>query len=366
MSSAFAPAVSSSRTAVAPVTPPAARPGAGRFLLGAWPDFVLLGPGFTLAISVLLGTLAATGHLAVASTVAFALTLMFVGPHYAATYRRAFASRAILRAHPLVTMVAPALLFAWAVAAVRWPRTAGLAFFATYVVWAGYHYSGQSLGLAMLYPLRQGARLSPPEKRLVAFPLYLSWIVSLVGLFRVGVAARNPAYELTRAAIAASSLPAWVLGAGGLAIAGSLLSVAVLAARRRRAGTPLPRAVWAVVTTQLLWFGIGLVNPFFNVALVPIFHGAQYLGITGWHQTRGRSPAFFAIYVVTVLALGLLINPGFAAVGRAWGGEGPVVAAAVLAFLNLHHFLMDGRIWRLRERKVAESFAVAPATGRGS
>ena len=363
MSSAYvqaaAPAVSSAVPAAAPARP-------GRFLLGAWADFVVLGPGFTLAGSALLAGLAIAGQLAVASTIAFALTLMFVGPHYAATYRRAFASPAILRAHPFVTLVAPAVLLGWAVAAVHWPRTAGLAFFALYVAWSGYHYSGQSLGLAMLYPLRQGARLAPHEKRLVAFPLYLSWLVSLVGLFRVGAAARNPAYELTRAALASSPLPAWVLGAGALAIAASLSSVAMLAVRRRRAGMPLPRAVWAVVVTQLLWFGIGLWNPFFNVVLVPIFHGAQYLAITSWHQARGRSPAVFALYVVTVLALGLVINPGFAALGRAWGGSGPVVAAAVVAFLNLHHFLMDGRIWRLRERKVAESFAVAPATGRPS
>lgn len=349
--------------AVAPAATPAVRP-TGRYLLGAWADFAVLGPGFTLGGSALLAALAAAGHLAVASTIAFALTLMFVGPHYAATYRRAFASAAILRAHPVVTVVAPLGLLAWAVAAVRWPHTAGLAFFATYVAWAGYHYSGQSLGLAMLYPLRQGARLQPREKRLVAFPLYLSWLISLLGLLRVGVAARNPAYELTRAALASSPLPSWVLGAGALAIAGSLSSVGLLAARRRRAGTPLPRQVWAVVATQLLWFGIGLWNPFFNVVLVPVFHGAQYLAITSWHQTRGRSPAFFALYLLTVLVLGLLINPGFAALGRAWGGEGPVVAAAVVAFLNLHHFLMDGRIWRLRERKVAESFAVAPAAGR--
>jgi len=342
-------------------------------MLGAWADFAVLGPGFTLGGSALLAGLALAGHFAAVSSIAFALTLMFVGPHYAATYRRAFASPAILRAHPFVTVAAPGALLAWAVAAVHWPRTVGLAFFATYVAWSGYHYSGQSLGLAMLYPLRQGARLAPREKRLLAYPLYLSWLVSLLGLLRVGVAARNPAYELTRAALASSRLPSsslsWLLGAGSAAIAGTLASVAVLAARRRRAGTPLPGAVWAVVTTQLLWFGIGLWNPFFNVVLVPIFHGAQYLAITSWHQTRGRSPAIFALYVLTVLALGLLINPGFAALGRAWGGEGPVVAAAVVAFLNLHHFLMDGRIWRLRERKLADSFAVSPergGSGKGS
>jgi hypothetical protein len=358
---AIAPSAQIARLAPPAVTSPG--PGSRRFLLGGWADLLMVGPGFTLVTSLALGALGATGHVEMATTIAFGLTLMFVGPHYAATYRRAFASRAILRAHPIVTLVVPALLLVWAAAAIRWPRPIGLAFFATYVVWSGYHYSGQSLGLAMLYPLRQGARLSPSEKRLVAFPLYLSWIVSIVGLFRAGAAARNPAYQLTRAALAGLTLPPLVRLAGVLLMIASLGSVAVLAARRRRAGIPLPGAVWAVILTQLTWFGIGLWNPFFNVVLVPIFHGAQYLSITSWHQARGRGAAFFGIYAATVLSLGLLVNPGLQALGRALAGGGPVVAAAVLSFVNLHHFLMDGRIWRLRERKVAESFAAAAAPG---
>jgi hypothetical protein len=27
----------------------------------------------------------------------------------------------------------------------------------------------------------------------------------------------------------------------------------------------------------------------------------------------------------------------------------------VISFINLHHFLLDGRIWRLRERPVVQS-----------
>jgi hypothetical protein len=100
------------------------------------------------------------------------------------------------------------------------------------------------------------------------------------------------------------------------------------------------------------------------VVLVPIFHGAQYLALTGWHQTRGRAAPVFALYAGTVLLLGLAVNPGLFALGRALGGSGPIVAAAVLSFINLHHFLMDGRIWRLRERRVADSFAAAAPGGR--
>src|SRR5688500_14871076 len=82
-----------------------ARPGL--HLLGPVPDFIVLGPGFTLLVSGVLGALAALGQMERAASLAFALTLLFVGPHYAATYRRAFASREILRAHPIVTLVLP-------------------------------------------------------------------------------------------------------------------------------------------------------------------------------------------------------------------------------------------------------------------
>ena len=182
-------------------------------------------------------------------------------------------------------------------------------------------------------------------------------MLSLLGLFRLEVAARNPAYELTRQALFRLPLPAWVLAVAAAAVASSLSTVALLAYRRRRRGTPLPRAVWSVVLAQVAWFSLGLWNPFFNIVLVPIFHGAQYLSITSWHQTRGRSGAVFAGYALTVLVLGLVINPGLMMVAGHVRGEVAVVAAAVLSFVNLHHFLMDGRIWRLRDRRVAASFA---------
>lgn len=349
------------------------------YLLGAAPDFFLLGPGLTVVVSAVLGGLVLVDRLELATSLAFALTLLFVGPHYAATYRRAFASKEILRAHPIVTLVMPVLLAISAAAAVKWPASVGLVFFATYVVWSGYHYSGQSLGLAMLYPLRQGARLTPSEKRLVALPLYASWLLSLLGLFRLEVALRNPAYELTREALFRAPLPGWALAVAAAAVALSLSSVALLAHRRRRRGTPLPGSVWSVVLTQVAWFSLGLWNPFFNVVLVPIFHGAQYLAITSWHQTRGRTAAAFAVYAFSVLLLGLAINPGLMLLGRMLaevgagagalrghdaGARTAVLAAAVLSFINLHHFLMDGRIWRLRDRKLAASFGAPTAPGR--
>jgi hypothetical protein len=333
-----------------------------RFLLGPAMDFFCFGPGATILVAgTLIGLQRLGGPAAgIAATLTLALGLLLVGPHYAATYRRAYSSLAVVRAHPWVTLAAPPILVVAAIAAIRHPTTIGLAYFGLYVVWSGYHYSGQSLGLALLYPLRQGARLDPTEKRLISLPLYVSWILSVLGLFRLSGSARNPAYEAVRRAYLGPALPAWVTTLGLAALALSLIGVGVVARGRHRRGIPLPWPTYAVLSAQILWFTIGLYQPFFNITLVPLFHGLQYLGLTSWHACHGKGetgPRRFAGYALVVFLLGLAINPGlFTIFGRATGAaEVLVVTAAITSFVNLHHFLLDGRIWRLRERPLVQS-----------
>jgi hypothetical protein len=323
---------------------------------GPW-DFLLLGPGATVLVSAAFVLLTLAHHPGAAASLAATLSLVVLGPHYAATYRRAYASAEILRAHPLVTLVAPVVLVAAAVLAVRSPHGFGPFYFLAYVAWSGYHYSGQSLGIAMLYPLRQRARLDAREKRLLALPLYASWLASLVGLAQAGSAARNPAYEIVRDTFAPVRLPAWAVALLIVPLLASLAGVAVVARGRRRRGLPLPRACYGVVAAQVIWFGCGLFFPFFSVVLVPVFHSLQYLALTGWHHTRAtRGLGSFAAYVLVVLAVGLVINPGLLILFVPSGSSTQSVAAAVISAVNLHHFFMDGRIWRMRERRVAQAF----------
>ena len=324
-------------------------------------DLFFFGPGATIVVAGLLLTLPllGAGAAGIAGTLTAALSFLLVGPHYAATYRRAYTSREVVRSHPWVTLVVPPILLAAALLAVRYPTTVGLAYFGLYVGWSGYHYSGQSLGLAMLYPLRQGARLDPREKRLISLPLYVSWILSLLGLFRLSSSARNPAYEVVRHAYLGPPLPPWAVALGMAVLAASLTGVWKVARARRARGTPLPWPTYAVLSAQIAWFTIGLYQPLFNILLVPMFHALQYLGLTSWHAARepgAGSLARFAGYVVVVLLLGLVINPGLFMMFRGSdAGRTLLAAAAVTSFVNLHHFLLDGRIWRLRERRVVQS-----------
>jgi hypothetical protein len=328
-------------------------------LLGATWDLLFLGPGATLIVSAVLGALWTSGHTGLAASLGANLVLLTLGPHYAATYRRAYGSKEIIRDHPLVTLLVPVLLIAGALAAVR-SSVFGPLYFLAYVAWSGFHYSRQSLGVAMIYPLRQKARLDAREKRLLGLPLYASWILSLVGLTRLGVSARNGAYEIA-SALTPVHAPTWLLVALLLPLAATFAGVALVATERRRRGAPLPRVCLAVIVTQVVWFGVGMFHPYFNIVLVPVFHSLQYLALTGWHFTRAQRPArlvTFAAYILVVLLLGLVINPGLLIffVPTDVSAHALTVGAAVISAINLHHFLLDGRIWRMREQRVAQAF----------
>ena len=261
------------------------------YLIGPRADAFFLGPGATILVTaVLLGLRRLGPGAAIASdAMALGLTWVFIGPHYAATYQRAYSSAAVVRAHPWVTLAAPPLLLAATVVAVRHPYDFGLVYFASYVAFTGYHYSGQSLGLALLYPARQGAPLEPLEKRLLAAPLYLSWILTLLGLFGALQPGRNAAFAFVRGRYQGPPVPPWVLLVGLGTLAGSFAGVAWVAARRKRRGVPLPWPTYAVLSAQTLWFTLGLYEPFFNIMLVPVFHAIQYVAFTGWHASRGPS-----------------------------------------------------------------------------
>jgi hypothetical protein len=342
-----------------PALVPAAR--FDRFLFSPALDLLFFGPGATLLVAGVLMALPRMGAAGseLATTLTISLVLLFVGPHYAATYRRAYGSSAVVRAHPWVTLAAPPVLMVAAIAAIRHPTTVGVAYFALYVGWSGYHYSGQSRGLAMLYPLRQGARLDSKEKWMMALPLYVSWILSILGLFRLATPVRTPAHELVRRAYVGPPLAGWVEVVGFATLAVSFAGVAWVARGRIRRGVPLPWPFYAVLSAQVLWFTIGFFEPLFNITLVPVFHSLQYLALTSWHACHGKGEVgkrHFVSYVIVVLILGLAINPGvFHLYGDLDAAKALVVTAAITSFVNLHHFLLDGRIWRLRERPLVQS-----------
>jgi hypothetical protein len=353
---AMAVASSPAHAVPASSTPP---PAPDVAIYGRNVDLLLFGVGGTfLPLAVL--TLALQSK---AAAPALALALTVVGMHYAATYRRAYASWDIVRAHPYVTLVAPVVLAAAAGAALRWPRGIAPLYFLAYVLWSGYHYSRQSVGIAALYPLRQGSPLDAGEKRLLALPLYASWLLSLVAFLQPGAGGRSPAHTYVRASYPGLELGRWALIAAGAVLVASALALVRLARARARRDVPLPAESYVVLAAQVVWFVGGVFDLLFAALLVPVFHSVQYLALTSWHHAKshpgGSRVRLLAVYGVTLLAVWLGLDHGSRMLLATCGVDPTLAVATIATFVNLHHFLLDGRIWRLREQRVRESFLPA-------
>jgi hypothetical protein len=152
-----------------------------------------------------------------------------------------------------------------------------------------------------------------------------------------------------------------------IADAAVLLVAGFLLGRGGHAKSLLPTFLIAV--TQALWFTVpmllrGLGPPpawlgANSYVLIAVGHAVQYLWITAYYartsEAGARSHASFFLRTLLAgsalwLLPGLVFGPG--ALGRfPWDAGLSIVTAAVI---NLHHFVLDGVIWKLREPTVSK------------
>ena len=206
--------------------------------------------------------------------------------------------------------------------------------------------------IAMLYPMRQGLA-STSGARSGFLSTRLGGVADRPG---VNTSARNPAHEIVRDTFA---LRVFRLGSRSRSCRCSRASPAFAVARARAArGQRLPRASGVIVAGRLGRLG----------HLLPVLQHrscrcSTLAVIASRAGTTRRANAAGTDVLRRLrrdrLILGLVINPGLVAIFVP-GGSSPralAVAAAVISAINLHHFLLDGRIWRMREKRVAQAFA---------
>src|SRR5262249_12750199 len=148
--------------------------------------------------------------------------------------------------------------------------------------------------------------------------------------------------------------------------------------RRARPGDLVPSAL--VAGTQLLWFSLpplgrelGLLrglDPFqpdqaaFVFIWIAAGHAFQYLWVTTYYagkRSRGERWSYYAKCVCAGSAIwslpAVIYVLWLRAVGPSLGGVATGEDAGVLlaAMVNIHHFMLDGAIWKLRDGRVARA-----------
>jgi hypothetical protein len=297
------------------------------------------------------------------SAVFYALALACNYPHYMATIHRAYFRQTDRDRHRLVTHYLTAGLVLLAVAAHVRPALLPWLFTA-YVMWSPWHYTGQNFGLGMMFMRRAGVEVGEGERTRLRRAFVASYVMLLVAFNEAGT--RDPL-------VLSLNLPtgiAWPIQVV-FAVAFVALLVPTLVSLVRRAGWRPMVAPLTLVATQTLWFvvpivltwtgAVSLMQTRYSSGILAVMHSAQYLWITQHYARRDAALAAGdgaswsgARYWMTLVAGGIaLFVPGPWLASHLGHVDFTTSMLIVTSIVNLHHFIVDGVVWKLRDTRVS-------------
>jgi hypothetical protein len=246
-----------------------------------------------------------------------------------------------------------------------WPLVVAPCFVKLFLLWSPYHYSGQTLGISLLYGRRAGHRPHTLERFLLSAFIYGTFLmrslggeVNVQGTTYYGV--QVPGLGVPRGI--ATAFTVWTYATGAVLLA-------ILAAQAWRTRKLPPFFYVLPPVTQYVWFVVAGAKPGYS-ELVPFFHGVQYL-VIAWavqiqEKVDGRParPTLRSVAGDTMKWYALNLAGGAALfyalphlVARA-GMTLSLATAVVLTAIQIHHFFVDGVIWKLRTKSVVSPLLV--------
>jgi Tfp pilus assembly protein PilF len=289
------------------------------------------------------------------------LALLSNYPHFMATVYRAYHTRDEFEKYRIYTVHVALLLILAGVVTHLWYALLPW-IFTLYICWSPWHYTGQNFGLLVMFARRAGVVPTETERRALRLAFVASYILLMLS-FHTGASGDRLILSLGLAAKftlpARAVLALFFVGASGWALA-SL-------ARRSSFRTILP--VLTLTVTQFLWFllpavielvsGHEIPQTRYSSGLLAVLHSTQYLWITSYYQKKearaaGDSRWSFSRYLLTLIAGGIaLFIPGPWITSRVFHTDFAASFLTFTALVNIHHFILDGAIWKLRDSRVA-------------
>jgi tetratricopeptide (TPR) repeat protein len=332
----------------------------GPWIYGPWLDLII-GCGAWTAPLLLLANYVSSSSTKGWSFAFYALALLFNYPHFMATVYRAYHSYDEFAKYRVFTVHVTLLLVSAGLIAHLWyPLLPWI--FTLYICWSPWHYTGQNFGLLMMFARRSGLTPTDGERQ----ALHLAFIASyLMLLFSFHTGASSDPLILSLGLPAKFTLPVRaMLGLFFICASGwALFSLA----RRSSWKALLPSLT--LTTTQFLWFllpaliellsGREVPQTRYSSGILAVLHSAQYLWITSYYQQKearaaGLTSWKFSRYLLTLVAGGIaLFIPGPWLASRIFHADFATSFLTFTALVNLHHFLLDGAIWKLRDSRIA-------------
>jgi tetratricopeptide (TPR) repeat protein len=321
---------------------------------GAWSAPLLLVSYFSIASS------ARTW-----SVVFYVLAFLFNYPHYMATIYRAYHRAEDFQKYRVFTVHITALMVLTLFLSHFWLRLLPW-IFTLYLTWSPWHYSGQNYGLFMMFARRASADPSKAARRALYGAFIVSYLILFLG-FHTGPSA-DPLFLSLGIPAVISRWEQIILGVAFVALSVYGISQLVRATGWRKLIPSL-----TLFSSQFLWFllpvaislirGLEIPQNRYSTGVLAVMHSAQYLWITSYYArreaigeaaTKGprnwRPFAYFAVLVVGGIAL---FVPGPWLASRAFHHDFTASFLIFTALVNIHHFILDGAIWKLRDGRIA-------------
>jgi hypothetical protein len=307
------------------------------------------------------------------------LVLLVSGvPHYGATLLRVYQRREDRQRYALFGTWASLLVLAAFVVGV-YELAVGSFLVTLYITWSPWHYSSQNYGIAMMFLRRRQIEVTSTAKQFLKWSFNLSFLLTFFALHGAGPEVAYAPLEYARSAY--TPMRPWipyevlrvavplVLGIYLACLAGTWFAL-------RRAGIRDLLPSFLLIGSQALWFTVPMVarhagvlqglDPLSTRHATYVFiwiamaHSVQYVWITSYFARRSPNPPTQTGYLARVWIAGagiwavpaLLFAPGVLGFGGVPYDAG--LATLVASAVNIHHFILDGAIWKLRDGVIAK------------
>jgi tetratricopeptide (TPR) repeat protein len=346
---------------------PSSRP---QWIKNPWIDLLIGCGAWSLPLLVLFFYMGQQNFLAVTLTF-YVLSVFCNQPHYMATIYRAYGTRQDFRKYRFFTVYVTVFVVFTAILAHWLPALLPL-LFTLYITWSPWHYTGQNYGISMMFLRRNGGRPQPLERHLLFcgyLASYLVWFLSMHSM----VDSQPYTISLGIPSGLADFLTLLCVTAFLLCTSIALARIAGQIGWKRMTGALV------LVSTQFLWFvaagvlrlveGTSIPPIYYSVGVLAFMHCAQYLWITGYYTrreteagTRGRNREWRPMRYYGILVLGglALFLPGPYLVSLVFKQDFMVSYLIFVSLINLHHFILDGAIWKLRDGRIARLLLGTP------
>ncbi|HVU02073.1 MAG TPA: hypothetical protein VHE30_09985 [Polyangiaceae bacterium] len=326
-------------------------------------DALAVGGLSLVAVVLLFVFLERPFEVAVPESLAYGLTVAVTWPHFLASYRLLYATKARALAHPVASIYLPlalAAVCAASVVAAPWTLAPARALTLVSGVYLARHYTGQTFGMMASYAFVSGISFSSRERFLLLSSMNVAmfWQISWALAGTVGLVV--PSLETAVRAVDARVDPLAVLAFG--------LGAVALASLARRTGTSPPLRVVVPFLALFAWYALLRRDPT-SLVVVQVSHALQYLAFPlRIHENEASgsparlSPARATAFVASLALVGFAVFAGVPALFsygfRSSGGVSDVASAftsSFVAFVNIHHYFVDGSLYKLRNPEVRRS-----------